>query len=58
MKDKILKNEITKKDFNNDEKILNYFRGYFNLYNVSDINAKYYSLKNLVFLCQIIYQRE
>ena len=40
MKDKILNNEITQKDLDSDEKILNYFRGYFNLYNVSDINAK------------------
>ena len=40
MKDRILKNEITKKNLDNDEKILNYFRGYFNLYNASAINAK------------------
>ena len=31
MKDKILNSEITKKDWESDEKILNYFQGYFNL---------------------------
>ena len=40
MKDKILKNEITKKNLDNDEKILNYIRVYFNLYNFSSINDK------------------
>ena len=32
MKDKILNNEITKEDLDSDKKILNYFRGYSNLY--------------------------
>ena len=40
MKDKILKNQITKDDLDSDEKILAYFRGYFSLYYVSAINAK------------------
>lgn len=40
MKDKILNNEITKKNLDSDEKILNYLREYFNLYNVSEINDK------------------
>ena len=31
MKNKILKNQITKDDLDSDEKILSYFRGYFSL---------------------------
>ena len=40
MKDKILNNEITKEDLDSDKKILNYFRGYSNLYYASTINDK------------------
>ena len=40
MKKKILKDEIRKEDLDTDEKILNYFRGYFSLFPVSAINAK------------------
>ena len=40
MKKKILNDEIRKEDLDTEEKILNYFRGYFSLYPVSAINAK------------------
>jgi len=40
MKKKILNDEIRKEDLDTDEKILNYFRGYFSLYPVPAINAK------------------
>ena len=40
MKDKILKNQITKVELDSDEKIIAYFRGYFSLYYVSAINVK------------------